>query len=77
MLDRVNEDEACQHAKMNPDQQNARIEHDATLRREVTAMLRGNTELYKKYTENPDFQGWLSGVIFTTTYQAKGDITAC
>ena len=72
MPDRVNADEAYQNAKMNSDRQNARIEHDAALRRQVTAMLRDNTELYKKYTEDPDFQKWLSGVIFTLTYQQTG-----
>ena len=65
----VNADEAYQNAKMNPDRQNARIEHDAALRRQVTAMLRDNTELYKKYTEDPDFQNRLSEVIFTLTYR--------
>ena len=54
---------------MNSDRQNARIEYDAALRRHVTAMLRDNTELYKKYTEDPDFRNWLSRVIFAATYK--------
>ena len=71
MPDRVNEDEAYHNVKMNSDSQNARIEHDAALKRQITAMLRDNTEFYKKYTEDTDFQNWLSGVIFAATYRSK------
>ena len=68
MPDRVNQDTAYQNAKMYSDQQNARIEHDSALKRQITASLRDNTELYKKFTEDQDFQHWLSGVIFAATY---------
>ena len=71
MPDRVNEDEAYQNAKMNSDKQNARIEHDAALKRQVTAMLRDNTELYRKYTEDQAFQDDLNGMIFKLTYQQE------
>ena len=67
MPDRVNEDEAYQNAKMNSDRQNARIEHDAALKRQITAMLRNNTELYRKYTEDQAFQDDLNGMIFKLT----------
>ena len=73
MPDRAKEDEAYQNAKMNSDRQNARIEHDAALRHQVTAILRDSTELYKKYTEDPDFQNWLSGVIFKLTYPSNSE----
>ena len=73
MPGRVNEDTAYQNAKMHSDQQNARIEHDSALRKQITASLRDNTELYKKFTEDPDFQQWLSGVIFAATYRPSGD----
>ena len=69
MPDRVNEDEAYQNAKMHSDRQNARIEHDAALKRQITAMLRDNTELYRKYTEDQAFQDDLNGMIFKLTYQ--------
>ena len=70
MPDRVNEDEAYQNAKMHSDRQNAKIEHDAAMKRQITVMLWDNTELYRKYTEDPDFQNWLNGVIFAATYKA-------
>ena len=69
MPDRVNEDEAYQNAKMHSDRQNAKIEHDAALKRQITAMLRDNTELYRKYTEDQAFQDDLNGMIFKLTYQ--------
>ena len=71
MPDRVNEDEAYQNAKMNSDRQNARIEHDAALKRQITAMLRDNTELYRKYTEDQAFQDDLNRMIFKLTYQQR------
>ena len=72
---RVNEDTAYQNAKMYSDQQNARIEHDSALKRQITALLRCNTELYKKYTEDTDFQTWLNQQIFAVTYKPMEETT--
>ena len=55
--------------EMHSDRQNAKIEHDAALKRQITAMLRDNTELYRKYTEDQAFQDDLNGMIFKLTYQ--------
>ena len=71
MPDRVNEDEAYQNAKMHSDRQNARVEHDAALKRQITAALRDNTELYRKYTEDQAFQDDLNEMIFNLTYNPK------
>ena len=68
MPGRVNEDQAYQNAKMHSDRQNARVEHDAAMKRQITALLRDNTELYKKYTEDPAFQDDLNEMIFKPTY---------
>ena len=69
MPDRVNEDEAYRNAKMHSDRQNARVEHDAALKRQITAALRDNTELYRKYTEDQAFQDDLNEMIFNLTYK--------
>ena len=66
--DRVVADIAYQNARRNSDPQNARIEHDAALRRLITSMVRTNTELFRAYTENPDFRSWLSDQMFWLTY---------
>ena len=69
MPDRVNEDEAYQNAKMHSDKQNAQVEHDSALRKQITATLKDSTELYKKYTEDQAFQEVLNELIFKLTYQ--------
>ena len=69
MPEKVNNDTAYRNAKMHSDRQNAQVEHNAALRKQITAALRCNTELYKKYTEDPDFQQWLNTQIFSETYK--------
>ena len=66
--DQVVADTAYRNARRNSDQQNARIEHDAALRRLITSMVRTNTELFRAYTENPDFRAWLNDQMFWLTY---------
>ena len=66
--EQVANDSAYKNARMNSDAQNARIEHDAALQRLITSMVRNHTELYKRYTENPEFREWLSGQVFWLTY---------
>ncbi len=61
-------DTAYRNARRNSDAQNARIEHDAALRRLITSMVRTNTELFRAYTENPDFRSWLNDQMFWLTY---------
>ena len=61
-------DTAYRNARRNSDAQNARIEHDAALRRLITSMVRTNTELFRTYTENHDFRAWLNDQIFWLTY---------
>ena len=53
---------------MHSDRQNAQVELNAALKRQVVAMLRCNTEFYKMYTEDPDFEQWLNEQIFRETY---------
>ena len=66
--DQVVADNAYRNARRNSDAQNARIEHDAALRRLITSMVRTNTELFRAYTENPDFRSWLNDQMFWLTY---------
>jgi type I restriction enzyme, R subunit len=62
-------DPAYQNAKRNSDPQNARIEHDHALTRVVTALLKDDTELFKRYSDNADFKRWLQEKSFVLTYQ--------
>ena len=69
MTRRVNQDQAYRNAKMYSDRQNAWIEHNAALKKQITASLKASTELYKKYTENQAFHDDLDEMIFNLTYQ--------
>ena len=63
---RVNQDQAYRNAKMYSDRQNAWIEHNAALKKQITASLKDSTELYKKHTKDQDD---LDEMIFNLTYQ--------
>ena len=73
MPERVNEDTAYQNAKMYSDRQNAEIEFETALLKQVTESLRDGTEFYKKFTEDPDFKRWLSNRLFTATYDRRDE----
>ena len=73
MPDRVNDDTAYQNAKMYSDRQNAEIEFQTALFKQVTESLRDGTEFYKKFTEDPDFKRWLSDRLFTATYERSDE----
>lgn len=34
----------------------------------ITDILSDNTELFKQFSDNPNFKKWLSDMIFITTY---------
>ena len=66
--DKVEADTSYQNAVMHSDKQNAQVEHNNAMRKQVTVSLRTNTEFYKKYNEDPEFQKWLNDIIFNATY---------
>jgi len=65
---KVSADRAYQNAKKNSDRQNARIEHDKALKRVMNAVLKDDAELYKQFSDNPDFRRWLTDMVFLKTY---------
>lgn len=74
---KVSADEAYQNAKTHSDKQNARIEHDRVLSRVIMELLADHTELFKQFSDNPNFKKWLSDTVFGLTYeQAAVDKTA-
>ena len=64
-------DKAFQNAKLNSDEQNARIEHDKALARVLVALIKDDTELYKHYSDNESFKKWLADTNFEVTYRAS------
>ena len=69
---RVSADKAFQNAKANSDKQNARIEHDKALQRVMMALLADHTELFKQFSDDPNFKKWLADTVFSLTYE--GDV---
>jgi type I restriction enzyme, R subunit len=68
---RVAADRAYQNAKLNSDEQNARIEHDRALQRVVVDLLSDQTELYKQFSGNESFKKWLTDNNFWLTYETQ------
>ena len=66
---KVAADKAYRNAKKNSDKQNAKIEHDKALKRVMTAVLKDDAELYKQFSDNPDFRRWMTDTIFSMTYE--------
>jgi type I restriction enzyme R subunit len=65
---RVRADPAYRNAMANSDRQNARIEHDQALNRAMQALLRDNTELFKRFSDDPEFKRWLADMSFAESY---------
>ena len=65
---KVAADAAYQNAKQNSDKQNARIEHDKALGSVMIGVLKDDTELFKQFSDNPEFKRWLADTIFSATY---------
>ena len=59
---------AYQNAKAHSDKQNARIEHDKALGNVIIGLMKDDTELFKQFSDNPEFKRWLAGAIFSATY---------
>jgi type I restriction enzyme R subunit len=66
---KVAADKAYQNARKNSDKQNAKIEHDKALKRVMTAVLKDDSELYKQFSDNPDFRRWMTDMVFSMTYE--------
>jgi type I restriction enzyme R subunit len=66
---RVALDKAYQNAQVNSDKQNAKLEHDKALNRVVLELLADHTELFKQYSDNPNFKRWLTDMVFDSTYR--------
>jgi type I restriction enzyme R subunit len=52
-----------QHA----DKPTARLEHDQAINRDILELLADHTELFKQFSDNPDFKRWLTETVFDAT----------
>jgi type I restriction enzyme R subunit len=65
----VSSNTAYKNAMANSDRPNAKIEHDKALAGAITAMISDGAELFKQFNDNPDFNRWLSEMMFRRTYE--------
>ena len=68
---RVAANEAYQNAQRNSDKPNARIELDKALRTVIVGLMKDDTQLFKQFSDNPDFRRWLSDAVFAATYRVS------
>lgn len=73
---KVAADRAYQNAIRHSDKENARVEHDKALQRAILEMLGDHTELFKQFSDNPNFKRWLTDSIFDLTYPATNQRAA-
>lgn len=66
--DKVAANPAYQNAMQNSDKQNARIEHDKALAGVIVGLMKDDTELFKQFSDNPEFKRWLTDTVFSATY---------
>ena len=67
---------AYRNAKQNSDKQNARIEHDKALGSVIIGLMKDDTELFKQFSDNPEFKRWLADAVFAATYQQPSPLPA-
>src|SRR5580704_9047560 len=64
-------DPAYQNARKYSDKQNARIEHDEALRRVIVGLMKDDTDLFRLFSDSPDFKRWLGDTVFGITYRQQ------
>ena len=64
----VEKNAAFRNARKNSDRENARIEHDKALGKAMMDIMTDDTELFKRFSDNPDFRRWLTAAVFELTY---------
>ena len=69
---RVAEDTAFRNARLNSDEQNARIELDRALRRVMTSVMSDDTTLFKEFMDNDGFRRQLTETVFRLAFEQAG-----
>ena len=66
---RVAQNTAYRNAQENSDRENARIEHDKALSQVMVAVMKDDTQLFKKFMDDPGFKRLVSDASFRVTYK--------
>jgi hypothetical protein len=77
VLGKLKEDRAYQNAMANSDAQNTKIEYDRALERAMVGLLdEGHIDLFKRYSDDPDFRERLDNHLETRAPREAGDTPA-
>lgn len=66
---RVAEDENYKIAIANNDEANAKVAMVEALGKVMLGLVMDETELFKQYSDNPDFKKWFENAVFAQTYK--------
>ena len=65
-------DTAFRNARRNSDRENTRIEGDKVLIRVMNSVMKDDTQLFKKFMDDPGFQRWMADTVFGLAYEQAG-----
>ena len=69
---RVAEDPKFRNARQNSDRENTRIEHDQALQRVMVALMKDDTELFRRFMDDESFKRDLTDTVFGIAYERAG-----
>lgn len=70
--EKVSRNAKYQAAMKNSDRQNAKLECDAALKSVRLDNMSDSIELYKQFSDDPNFQKWLANMVFQLTCNQAG-----
>ena len=71
----ISGNKAYKNAMANSDKANAKIEHDKALEQAIISFITDGAELYKNFSDNDNFNKWLSEMMFERTYAPASTTT--
>ena len=69
---KVAADTAFRNARQNSDRENTRIEGDKVLIRVMNSVMKDDTQLFKRFMDDPGFQRWMADTVFGLAYEQAG-----
>ena len=69
---KVAADTAFRNARQNSDRENTRIEGDKVLVRVMNSVMKDDTQLFKRFMDDPGFQRWMADTVFGLAYERAG-----
>ncbi len=68
----VAKDARFENARQNSDRENVRVNSDQATQRRMLGVVQDNTQLFKLFADDSDFNRWLMDTAFQLAYDAAG-----